>query len=821
MEELSGYLQVSWDNTFETQQDSISAGAPAMMTHSVENRFFAIICGVLLLFVAPLFAVFFLLSAERAATELRSHAEVVVKANSLALGKPLWDLDEQSIRQITATIVIDPSVLKVTVSDSTGQLNITQQTIPRKPERPLESIESNIVYRTIEGVQTVGKITVYFDKVGIFSSMDQLEIAFLSIFIVAIVVVFAAAVIGNRLMVIKPLLRLTAAIEATRKLGTRQHVDWNSDDEMGRLAQSFNEMQTLLEREERELKRAHRRTTDIYNQTPAMLFSIDDSDCITAVSDYWLVATGYERSKVIGRKFTDMVEASTRGKYESRKEGRGEATTCECTVKFVCANGRVMDVLIVETRTVAAARWNELSLSVMTDVTELKRSEDRNRRQALTDHLTGLMNRQGFEVSLDRGIQEANESGKELACLFIDLDRFKWINDNLGHVAGDEVLRGLVERLTPLLGPADTAARLGGDEFAVLVLDAHAEEAALDLCHRITGLFETPFRAAGSDANLSASIGVALYPRHASSAAELLQQSDVAMYAKKRDGKNGVQMFDPAMMEQAIRRVEVENHIQLGLEHDWFDTYFQPIVDLKAKSVIGFEALMRMVHPQKGILPPAEIIHIAEETGTIAKIGNRILERALAHLMDLSRIDGLGDAYVAINFSPLQFEPGLPVRIASLATRYNIRPSRIVVEITEAVLMNDNPEIRRILDELSCFGCRIALDDFGTGYSSLSYLNRFPVDIVKIDQSFTRAMTDTVCEVRDKSRMLVEGIAAISRKMDCKIIAEGIETAEQWKLLDEMGVDCGQGYFISRPQPVNGLQAVLAAPLEIKVDEVA
>jgi EAL domain-containing protein (putative c-di-GMP-specific phosphodiesterase class I) len=166
-------------------------------------------------------------------------------------------------------------------------------------------------------------------------------------------------------------------------------------------------------------------------------------------------------------------------------------------------------------------------------------------------------------------------------------------------------------------------------------------------------------------------------------------------------------------------------------------------------------------------------------------------------------------------------QQGLPVRIASLADRYNIRPGRIVIEITEAVLMNDNPEIRRILDELSHFGCRIALDDFGTGYSSLSYLNRFPVDIVKIDQSFTRAMTDTAPEIRAKSRTLVEGIAAISRKMECTIIAEGIETGEQWQLLDQLGIDCGQGYFISRPQPIDRLRAILAEPLVIKVEEVA
>jgi EAL domain-containing protein (putative c-di-GMP-specific phosphodiesterase class I) len=201
-------------------------------------------------------------------------------------------------------------------------------------------------------------------------------------------------------------------------------------------------------------------------------------------------------------------------------------------------------------------------------------------------------------------------------------------------------------------------------------------------------------------------------------------------------------------------------------------------------------------------LPPAEIISVAEEVGSIIPIGNRMLEKSLQHFARLMKANDLPKAYVAINFSSLQIEPGLPAMLASLLERFGIAPRSIVVEITEAVLMQDNPEVSQVLEQIRRFGCRIALDDFGTGYSSLSYLNRFPVDIVKIDQSFTKALTANNGEVHDKSRMLVEGITTISHKMACTVIAEGIETREQWRILLEMGVDCGQGYLFSRPLPM-------------------
>lgn len=774
------------------------------MNNSVENRFFAIVCGALLVFVAPLFVLFLFLSSERAEKEIRDHISVLLVANAQALAKPLWDLDEDSITQISATTVAEGSEVKVNVRDVSGQFDVTQSTIPKSFEGQLEAISRPIIYTTVDGKKTLGTITVYYPALGLFDGLKHEEVVFISIFIFAVLTVFGTALIGNRIFVIQPLMRLTHAIEATRQLGSRHHVDWQSNDEMGRLARSFNEMQIKLEREETELKHAHRRATDTYNLTPAMLFSLDKDDCIAAVSDYWLAATGYDREHVLGRRFAGMVLEESRDKYVMRKEKHGAGSPrMEVTVKFPCKDGRVMDVLILESTTVRDGQ----SLSVMTDVTDLKQSEDRNLRQAITDHLTGLLNRQGFETALDAKINEADLRGRELACLFIDLDRFKWINDNLGHAAGDAALRELVARLQKHLVPGDIAARLGGDEFAVLLLAEDAERKALEMSASIASIFNAPFV---GDARLSASIGIAVYPKHAVNASELLLKSDMAMYSKKREGKNGAQIFDNSMLDDARARAEIEGFIENGLAEDWLEAYLQPVVNIEDRSIAGFEALMRLRHPQKGILAPKTIIDIAEENGSITRIGNRIMEKAVANLARISQLSGMENTYLAINFSPLQFETALPARIASLLVRHNIRPDRIVIEITEAVLMDDNPEIRTVINEICRFGCRIALDDFGTGYSSLSYINRFPVDIIKIDQSFTRAINDSLPEVRHKSRMLIESITTLSHKMNCTVIAEGIETEEECATLVSMGLDYGQGYLFYRPQHPDSLLTVLA-----------
>ncbi|MGH6808225.1 MAG: putative bifunctional diguanylate cyclase/phosphodiesterase, partial [Ensifer adhaerens] len=554
-----------------------------------------------------------------------------------------------------------------------------------------------------------------------------------------------------------------------------------------------------------------------YNLTPAMLFSLDTDNRLCAVSDYWLLATGYAREQVIGENFTDFIDPHWHETYRSHAKAIavGDHNICEVTVPFRKADGEFMTVLILETETTGDG---DLSLSVMTDVTALKQAESRNHAQAITDHLTGLLNRQGFEAALDEAIVTADASGIQVGCLFIDLDRFKWINDNFGHAAGDEVLRRTVELIRATLRPDDVMSRLGGDEFAILVSDMDVATLASEIGERIVNALREPMHIAGNELFVSASVGISIYPEHAEDASDLLLKADMAMYARKRDGKNGLQVFDASMLDTARERHEIEQCIEAALKDDHFDAWLQPIVSLSDGQIAGFEALMRLNHPEKGVMPPGKIIGIAEETGTIARIGDCILEKAIRHLAAISALDGTHNTYLAVNFSPLQFELTLPHKLAALLLKHHISPNRIVIEITEAVLMLDNPEVHGVLKQLNEFGCRIALDDFGTGYSSLSYLNRFPVDIVKVDQSFTRSLSSGTADIHRKSRMLIKGIRTISHQMGCTVVAEGIETKEQWQLLRKLGVDCGQGYLFSRPMPISKMLAMLESDSEVKAN---
>ena len=782
------------------------------MAHSVESRFIAIVSGALLTVVAPLFTLLLTLSYHEAIRSQRNHLEILLSTNAQALARPLWDLDDDTINQITGTLVSDPVIRMVEVKDTSGQLDIIQ-TAGSDIIQDAASTTREVTYKTTNGVVTVGQLTVYYDDIGLLTSLSRTELAFITIFILAILTTVLAAIAGNRFMVIRPLMRLAAAIEATRRVGSRHHVDWRSKDEIGRLAKSFNEMQTQLEKEELEIKHAHERKTEIYNRTPAMLFSLDRYDRIAAVSDYWVQATGYDRARILGLNFADLIHPDDRPLFLQRKAAQHspDAAHAGITVRFHCMDGSVMDALILEKALDSGNAHQGTYLCVMTDVTELRQSEKRNRQQAISDHLTGLFNRQGFEAILDVQIRDADRNGSELACLFIDLDRFKAINDNLGHAAGDAVLREFTLKIEPLLTPLDSASRLGGDEFAILLAGDKVEERAQLFCERICTMLDTPFEIEGNSIRLSASIGMAIYPLHAASASELLQNADMAMYTRKRTGKNGSQIFDSSIMDRAREHAELERDIAQALSDNWFEAYFQPIQDLATGQTAGFEALLRLNHPEKGLLSPATIISLAEENGTIHRIGNVILDQSIANLARLSHLPGMEQSYVAVNFSPLQFEPGLPTRIAGVLHRYGILPKRLIIEITEAVIMKDDPQIRAILNAIHQLGCRIALDDFGTGYSSLSYLSRFPVDIVKIDQSFTRSICDDTVEIRQRSRMLVEGIAAISHKMNCSVIAEGVETEEQKELLTVIGADYGQGYYFARPQPIERLIAALNA----------
>jgi diguanylate cyclase (GGDEF)-like protein/PAS domain S-box-containing protein len=774
-----------------------------MLTNSVQNRFIAIILAALVVLVMPLFLLFFYVSGERASRETVEHAQIVLAANAQALGKPLWDFDNESVKQLAATIASDPAIIAVKVTEAANNASTSFTSTPNALQADTISLSAPIDYHSPDGIRRVGSLTVSIAKPGFLSDNQSEELSLIGIFVIAVLIITAAAILGSRIMILRPLEKLTKAIRATRVPGARHTVEFSSSDEMGELAANFNEMQARLAKEEQELKQAHDRATTTYNLTPAKLYTVDVYDRLIAVSDYWLLATGYRREDVIGRTFSSFLQPESLPAYTEYKlkaaQWQGDYNP---TVKFCCADGRVMDVLIKEVPMQEDNGGRVVNLAVMTDVTELKDAEQRNRLQAITDHLTGLLNRQGFENELDKVLAEVNENGGELACLLIDLDRFKAINDNLGHAYGDKVLRTISNRIRDQLRAQDRIARLGGDEFAVLVPARDAEKAATAIAERIVDACEAPILADGHELSVSASVGIALYPAQASSAGELLQRSDMAMYVRKHNGKNGAELFNLDMVKAAREKADISAWIDQGLREDWFEAHMQPVMKLPAQTLAGFECLLRLNHPEHGLIPPGRIIAVAEENGSIRRVGDRMFEKAISQMAELSAIPALSQTRFAVNVSPLQFTPELPPRLAHLMMKAGLAPHRLILEITEAVLMHANPDIGKVLAAIHECGFKIAMDDFGTGYSSLSYLLRYPFNIVKIDQSFISSLTSMDPEIAKRSRKLIEGIRAISQQMNCQVVAEGVETREQAEALLSLDIEFGQGYHFGRPQPV-------------------
>ncbi|MEM8814014.1 MAG: EAL domain-containing protein, partial [Pseudomonadota bacterium] len=776
---------------------------------SIQRKFLAIMLGTLVAVNGPLLAALFWISSDAIEREMQIKKSAILAVNSTALSKPLWDFDFANLHEWAKTIVLNPGVVRVEIRDDSDSI-VAEAEVPSSSEKIDTDkiyVSERDIFRSVDGRDVrVGKLSITYQRSQIGrEAWDEVGKSAL-LFIVSTIAVLLAAIFANRVMIVAPLSRLTWTIDASRRDGMRHRIDWRSSDEIGRVANTFNEMQDRLDADEEQLRSAHKQVSALYNNTPSMLYSVDRGDVIRAVSDYWLRATGYTPQEVIGRQFSDFLSESSLNSYRTRRPATcmesGEVGETTCT--FVKKDGATIDIMIREVADAEGAVSGSYSLSVMTDISGLKAAEAAIRRQAQTDPLTGLLNRAGFMDRLVSRIEECDQTGQSVAVLFFDLDRFKWVNDNLGHSAGDHVLETVTKRVRALLDETTSFGRFGGDEFSVLVSGPDSETRAIDLAGAINKVLCNPFELDGRRLSLSASIGISYYPSHAENADDLLRTSDVAMYQRKREGRNGFCLFNSQLGKQAGRFLDVEQAIVDGLANDWFDLHFQPIVHLKTGRTIGFEGLLRLNHPDEGLIPPDEVITTAEQNGSILEIGDRVIDLGLRQLERLSQDPELRDAYVAINLSAAQFLPGLPAKLAAKLMASTVDPSRLVLEITETVLLQQAPGLKDLFDAIRTLGCTFALDDFGTGYSSLSYLNRFPVDIIKIDQSFVAAMAnDEENGSADKTNSLVEGIVVLAKKLNLQIVAEGVESADQARRLSAMGVDAGQGFGIGRPLPAD------------------
>jgi diguanylate cyclase (GGDEF)-like protein/PAS domain S-box-containing protein len=472
------------------------------------------------------------------------------------------------------------------------------------------------------------------------------------------------------------------------------------------------------------------------------------------------------------------------------------------------ADGR--DVWIRDEMTVVVDRQtgeDPLFYGVFLDVSDRKRMESELERLALYDALTGLPNRALFADRLGHVLARR---GRETATAvyFLDLDRFKRINDSLGHAAGDEVLREVAQRLSGVVRPEDTVARFGGDEFTVLCERVGGVLEAVAIADRLQRPLRNPLIAGGAELRLSASIGVALVEAgEEGDAQHLIEDADAAMYRAKERGGARTELFDSAMRDNAVRSLQIEQELQQALEQDDLRLYFQPGVDLRTGQIVGAEALVRWQHPKRGLIVPDSFLQVAEETGLIVPLGAWVISAACSQLAEWQSRPETSQLHLSLNLSARELtHPDVVGTVLDCVRGSGIDPHFLTIEVTESTAMADGDGSFRALRDLSSEGLRVAIDDFGTGYSSLEQLRRMPVDIVKVDRSFVSGMSDDSTD-----HALVAAVVAMARALKLAVVAEGIETPMQAEALRELGCHTGQGFLFAKPLSADAMKELLAS----------
>jgi diguanylate cyclase (GGDEF)-like protein len=459
-----------------------------------------------------------------------------------------------------------------------------------------------------------------------------------------------------------------------------------------------------------------------------------------------------------------------------------------------------LEVRVLE-RTAELAGANAL---LQGEIVERRQAEARVHHMAYHDSLTGLPNRALLSDRLDRAMLTAQRSERKLAVMFIDLDRFKTINDSLGHLTGDHLLKEVAGRLCRAVRASDTVARLGGDEFVVLVPGIHDGAECSHVADKMIEALAAPFPFEGRMLHITPSIGICVYPDDGADVQTLMRHADAAMYHAKASGRNNYQFFTQRMNQAAAQHFELESSLRGALAKEEFELFYQPIIDIASRRVHTMEVLLRWRRPGHGLILPDHFIPIIEENGLIVPIGEWVMRRACEQSVEWLRA-GLQPVPLAVNLSPRQFmNRGLIESIRRILGETGIDPALIECEITETALMQHGEQTLEILGQINSMGIRLSIDDFGTGYSSLAYLKRFPVKKIKIDRAFIKDLENST-----EDRAIVAAIIALSNSLQLSVVAEGVETEGQFDLLAGSGCQFAQGYLFSQPADADGARALL------------
>jgi diguanylate cyclase (GGDEF)-like protein/PAS domain S-box-containing protein len=511
---------------------------------------------------------------------------------------------------------------------------------------------------------------------------------------------------------------------------------------------------------------------------------------------------GYEPSELVGHSFYDFLFEADREEVRHLSSLIHESGPTTFAYRVVKKDGSLawFETTSRSVRDAITGKVREI-IGVSRDVTERKKVEEQIEYQAYHDALTGLPNRRLFRDRLTVALAHARRMKHPLAVMFLDLDRFKVVNDTLGHSVGDELLKTVGTRLLASLREEDSIARMGGDEFTVLLADLRTPDHAAKIAQKVLETVAQPLQIEGTELFITTSIGIALFPSDGDTAEALLANADHAMYRAKDAGRNSYQMFTPAMNSRALERLSLENDLRHALERNELELYYQPQINIATGRVTGVEALLRWNRPGFGLVSPMTFIPIAEETQLIVPIGEWVLREACRQAKEWQNDQGPGFR-MAVNLSPRQFQHSdLPLVIGSALAASGLAPGDLELEITESLAMQNTTRTILTLQRLREMGVQIAIDDFGTGHSSLNYLRSFPIDSVKIDQEFVQEI-----EVSAADRAIVSAVIGMARGLRLRVIAEGVETDKQLEFLREQGCEEVQGYLFGEPVPATALR---------------
>jgi diguanylate cyclase (GGDEF)-like protein/PAS domain S-box-containing protein len=567
-------------------------------------------------------------------------------------------------------------------------------------------------------------------------------------------------------------------------------------------ARFLDDSYASLQKSESALATSEARFRDVVEASSDWVWEIDSEGRFTYLSDRFESVTGLHRSQWIGALMDDLLQTEL-GKVSQwlAIPNRRPDITIQCRYLETCGRERVSRL---SARAMTAGGFR----GTATDVTE--EVEARRRIEFLSQHdaLTGLPNRVRLQEFLDGKLKALPTLDQPLVMLSLDLDRFKPVNDLLGHAAGDRVLNDVSARLSDCVRHGDLVARVGGDEFVLILSDTRTQDEVESLCRRLIESIERPVLIDDQEIFVSASIGIAMAPTDAREAAELLRYADIALYEAKASGRGTWRFYAGDMNAKIIERRRLESDLRYAIKHNELRLHFQPRFRIADGEMVGAEALVRWQHPQRGLIAPDTFIPIAEETGLIIPLSDWVMTQACSEAARWPE-----HLFISINLSPAEFKRGnLPARIQFALKATGIAPSRVEFEITEGVMIEDAVGALEVMLTLKQLGVRIAMDDFGTGYSSLSYLRTFPFDGLKIDRSFLTRLSEN-----ESDRSIVQAIIGLGQALSLTVTAEGIETAEHLQLLNAVECEEGQGYFLSRPLTTIDFHALLATRMTAEV----